>query len=401
MSEELSYVLITPYTIRKSRTGGVMARLLSRTDLDLVGTQILAPTKEFAEQYAALVKKTVSERDPRIAKLFSDYIKANFVPHSNGRRERIMFLLFRGEDACRKLFHMVGFFLLAAKSEEVTGETIRDTYGDLVTRRDGAVSYFEPAVMTPPSPAHALEKLSLFAEFAKGQPNIVDNIVGQEDHGEKTLVMIKPDNWRHPSTKPGNIIDILSRTGLRIVGCKIYQMSVAEALEFYGPVKHILYKKYAPLIGERARTVLEREFQIQLHKGIEAELSNVVGIDYANEQFAQIIEFMSGKNPENILPEELNAPGQMKCMVLIYEGKNAIRKIRHVLGPTDPTKAPAGTVRRDFGHNVMVNTAHASDSLESVQREMNIVKININPVSDIINGYLKAQRAELIALNKG
>ena len=75
MSEELSYALITPYTIRKSRTGGVMARLLSRTDLDLVGAQILAPTKEFAERYAALVEKTVNKRDPKTAKLFSDPVR--------------------------------------------------------------------------------------------------------------------------------------------------------------------------------------------------------------------------------------------------------------------------------------------------------------------------------------
>ena len=90
----------------------------------------------------------------------------------------------------------------------------------------------------------------------------------------------------------------------------------------------------------------------------------------------------------------------MKCMVLIYEGNNAISKIRNVLGPTDPTKAHAGTVRRDFGHNVMVNTAHASDSLKSVKREMNIVKIDSNPVSEIINEYLKSQQFELFALSE-
>ena len=36
MAEELSYVLVTPYSIRKSRTGGIVARLISRTGLDLV-----------------------------------------------------------------------------------------------------------------------------------------------------------------------------------------------------------------------------------------------------------------------------------------------------------------------------------------------------------------------------
>ena len=59
----------------------------------------------------------------------------------------------------------------------------------------------------------------------------------------RTLVIIKPDNWRYPSSRPGNIIDMLSRTGLRIVGCKLYRMSVEEALEFYGPVKNALREK--------------------------------------------------------------------------------------------------------------------------------------------------------------
>ncbi|MDD5728663.1 MAG: nucleoside-diphosphate kinase, partial [Victivallales bacterium] len=60
-----------------------------------------------------------------------------------------------------------------------------------------------------------------------------------------------------------------------------------------------------------------------------------------------------------------------------------------VLGPTDPTKAPGGTVRRDFGSDVMVNTAHASDSPESVLREMGVIQITRNNVSKYINEYLQ------------
>ena len=71
-------------------------------------------------------------------------------------------------------------------------------------------------------------------------------------------------------------------------------------------------------------------------------------------------------------------------MILIYEGESAISKIRDVLGPTDPLQAPEGTVRREFGSNVMVNTAHASDSEESYQREKTIVKTEENSLADII-----------------
>jgi nucleoside diphosphate kinase len=71
-------------------------------------------------------------------------------------------------------------------------------------------------------------------------------------------------------------------------------------------------------------------------------------------------------------------------MILIYEGADAIKKIRDVLGPTDPLQAPDGTVRREFGSNVMVNTAHASDSTESYNREKVIVKTDENSLSKII-----------------
>lgn len=108
------------------------------------------------------------------------------------------------------------------------------------------------------------------------------------------------------------------------------------------------------------------------------------------DQFNQIVEFMSGSNPDKCPLEELENPGKVKSMVLIYEGENAVSKIRDVLGPTDPTKAPGGTIRREFGSNIMVNTAHASDSPESAVREMGIVRIEENNCCKIITSYLKS-----------
>jgi nucleoside diphosphate kinase len=97
---------------------------------------------------------------------------------------------------------------------------------------------------------------------------------------------------------------------------------------------------------------------------------------------------MSGPRPEECPPDEVNDPGQVMCLILYYEGENAIKKIRDVLGPTDPLKAPSGTVRREFGSNVMENTAHASDSPESVERERKIVHIHENSLPGIIEAYL-------------
>jgi nucleoside diphosphate kinase len=315
-------------------------------------------------------------------------VKDNFTPLPDGKRERVLMLLFKGENACEKLFSIAGHIPWFTRKESITGETIRDTYSDLVFLRNGAVKYFEPAVLTPPNADSAMEKLKMFSEFAKKQSNIAENIVKAKEGAQRTLVIIKPDNWRHPSSRPGNIIDMLSKTGLRMVGAKIYQMSVAEALEFYGPVKGVLRKKLAPVIGEKAKSILEEQLGLELSEGSIEKLTEAVGIEYADDQFAQIVEFMSGVRPEACPDSEKDGLGKVKCMVLIYEGKDAISKIRDVLGPTDPTKAPGGTVRRDFGSNVMVNTIHASDSPESVEREMGVVKINSNNFSQVIDDFL-------------
>ena len=53
MAVELSYVLLTPYSIRKSRTGGIVSRLLSRTGLELVAARMFSPSAELVEKYAA------------------------------------------------------------------------------------------------------------------------------------------------------------------------------------------------------------------------------------------------------------------------------------------------------------------------------------------------------------
>jgi nucleoside diphosphate kinase len=78
----------------------------------------------------------------------------------------------------------------------------------------------------------------------------------------------------------------------------------------------------------------------------------------------------------------------VKCLGLVYEGENAVAKIRDVLGPTDPMKAPGGTVRREFGSDVMVNTAHASDSAENARREIGILGMDRSNLADVIGAAM-------------
>ena len=272
MSIELSYVLVTPYSLKKSRTGGILARLLSRSDLDLVGARIFGFDSQFVKEYSDFLLKVVGEKNPDRAELLSNYVLENFYERENGKRERGFFLLFKGENACSKLSSIVGVLDPAHSSRDpfLTGETIRDTYSDLIEDKNkpGTIRYFEPAVLTPPDRDSAIKTIKLFADFADRTSNIVENVVGVKETDERTLVIIKPDNWRHPSSRPGNIIDMLSRTGLRMVGCKVYRMSVAEALEFYGPVQEALRNKLASVIGKRAKTILERELDFKMDDSV-------------------------------------------------------------------------------------------------------------------------------------
>lgn len=391
MEQTISYVMVTPYTVAKSRTGGVISRLLSRLDLELVGAQMIAPDEEFVKGYADLLRSQIGTSSNPAVTLIGDYVEQNFMP-SEGRRHRCLLLLFRGENACQKLSDVCGALYAENRSvESITGETIRDTYADLIYSSSDPkkVRYFEPAVLTPRSQEAADTNLAHFAKYLPGFDNIIENMVYPDPSRiEKTLVILKPDNWKYASSRPGTIIDMFSRTGLRIVGIKIHRFSLAQAMEFYGPVEEALKSKLSPIFGREAKEIIEQKLNIKLNEETTRALTDSVGVAYALNQFHQIIEFMSGCNPVNFPVEEVNNPGSVKCMILIYEGENAIKKIRDVLGPTDPLKAPGGTVRREFGSNVMVNTAHASDSAESFDREKKIVQIEKNDLSDIVRSYL-------------
>jgi nucleoside diphosphate kinase len=352
---------------------------------------MFAADDEFTTAYAAILREQHDPANSGASSLLASYVKENLGP-SGGRPHRSLLLLFRGEQACKKLSDICGALYPENRGvESLTGETIRDTYADLIVDETdpNKIIYFEPAVLSPRTPKSAQKVLKLLASWLPKQPNIIENMVyPNPEKIQRTLVIIKPDNWRFASSRPGTIIDMFSRTGLRIVGIKVHRMSISEALEFYGPVRDALKKKLGPVFGKKARELLASELHISLDENTETKLTESFGYDYAEDQFEQIIEFMSGRRPSVCPLEEMIEPGAVKCMILVYEGESATDRIRAVLGPTDPLKAPEGTVRREFGRDVMVNTAHASDSPENAQREMAIVRFNENSCSEIIRSYL-------------
>ncbi len=126
---------------------------------------------------------------------------------------------------------------------------------------------------------------------------------------ERTLSIIKPDATRRNLT--GEIVARFEKSGLRVVAQKRMRLSRQTAEAFYAVHK-------------------ERPF------------------------FAGLVEFMT------------SGP----VVVQVLQGENAIAKNREVMGATNPEKAAAGTIRKDFAENIEANSVHGSDAPETAAQEI-------------------------------
>ena len=384
MAEELSYVLVTPHSIRKSRTGAILSRLISRTARDLVAARMFCPSKELVDAYAATLVSEGTATQVEVQERLRRYVLENLSPSAD-LRPRVLMLVFKGEDAVSKIRAAVGHIL----HDDPAGQTIRDTFGDYLTDAQGNVTYFEPAAFAPQNTASAEADMLLWARHSDEEGGILDSAiqfpVGTQ--AEKTLVLIKPDNFRVPSTRPGGVMDVFARSGLYIVGFKVHRMSVAQAEQFYGPVLEVLQDKLRGRSGEQAAKLLQAEFGVPITAEVEEKLGDLLGPINGRENWEQIVKFMAGRKPSDCPQELRNTPGTEKCIALVYQGVDAVRKTREVLGPTDPAKAPPGSIRREFGQTIMVNAAHASDAAENAQREMAIIQIEENNFKSTIEDW--------------
>ena len=126
---------------------------------------------------------------------------------------------------------------------------------------------------------------------------------------ERTFAIIKPD-----AVKKGHAGRILARieaAGFRVCALRMIRMSKREAEGFYYVHK-------------------ERPF------------------------FGGLTDFMS------------SAP----CIVMCLEGTDAIKKWRDLMGATDPAKAEAGTLRKEFGASIDNNATHGSDAADTAAFEL-------------------------------
>jgi len=126
---------------------------------------------------------------------------------------------------------------------------------------------------------------------------------------ERTFSIIKPDAVA--AGHAGAILSRLEKAGFRIVAARMRRLTVAEAEGFY----HVHR---------------ERPF------------------------FTSLCAFMS------------SGP----CITLVLEGTNAIAHLREIMGATDPAKADAGTIRKDFASSIEANAIHGSDGPDTVRFEI-------------------------------
>jgi nucleoside diphosphate kinase len=386
MAQELAHTLITPYSLHKSRTGGIIGRLLAWGELELVATRMYAPSNEFVDEYIETCRR--SSVDRAILADLEKYLNENLRPaNATGMSNRLMALFFRGEGASEKLHKVLGPLEL-----ELRGDSIRATYGDLVKDAEGSTLYFEPAALCAPDAATEQVQLRLLADRAESDGGVVETAVNVPADAQTTLVMIKPDLFAKRSSRPGNIIDMFSRTGLFIVGARLVHLSLNQANEFYGPLREIFVERLKFLVAKRLRERLDAAFGFKLGNEDYAAITDLLKHKNAECEFNQIVQYMTGRDPYTETdPEVAAAPGRSTCLAICYRGANAINLIRERLGPTDPGKAEGGTVRSDYGSDLMRNGAHASDSPENALRERRIVGLSgddPSPEAEMIREYL-------------
>lgn len=101
-------------------------------------------------------------------------------------------------------------------------------------------------------------------------------------------------------------------------------------------------------------------------KGYGIIASKVVQLDepLLNEHYAHVADLP-------FFPEIATFMSSRPVLALVLEADGVIQGVRDLLGPTDSTTAPAGTIRGDLGTDRMMNVVHASDSPESALIEIN------------------------------
>jgi nucleoside-diphosphate kinase len=114
------------------------------------------------------------------------------------------------------------------------------------------------------------------------------------------------------------------------------------------------------LVGEILSRFEKKGFKIRALKMIRL----------SREQAEKLYDIHFGKSFFNDL---VNYMTSGPVVAVILEGDNAVNAVRLMIGPTDGSKAPPGTIRGDYSLSIRENVIHASDSIERVEHEVSVI----------------------------
>ncbi|XP_060138454.1 nucleoside diphosphate kinase A isoform X1 [Zootoca vivipara] len=149
---------------------------------------------------------------------------------------------------------------------------------------------------------------------------------------ERTLIAVKPDGVQRRLV--GDVIKRFEKRGFKLVGLKLLQANEGILAEHY----HELRRK--PFYHELIKYMTSGPVVAMLLAGMSEPLVFAL--------------FFYG------------------VLLQVWEGYNVVKTSRAMVGETNPTEAKAGTIRGDFSVHVSRNVVHASDSLETAQREISL-----------------------------
>tara|TARA_Y100001960_G_C14697701_1_gene839880 strand:+ start:1199 stop:1603 length:405 start_codon:yes stop_codon:yes gene_type:complete len=100
---------------------------------------------------------------------------------------------------------------------------------------------------------------------------------------------------------------------------------------------------------------------------------NILNIRMLTLNSDQASDFYSIHKEKPFFPELIDYITSGPIVQVVLEGNSAIEVVRHMVGATNSLKADSGTIRGDFGLSHTENVIHASDSVDSFNRELNIL----------------------------
>lgn len=100
---------------------------------------------------------------------------------------------------------------------------------------------------------------------------------------------------------------------------------------------------------------------------------NILNIRMFTLNSDQASDFYSIHKEKPFFPELIDYITSGPIVQVVLEGNSAIEVVRHMVGATNSLKADSGTIRGDFGLSHTENVIHASDSVDSFNRELNIL----------------------------